>query len=504
MLAVGLFAPATLWADPPQESAAAGTRVATIETTGEESGGSGQPDSAGGSTPQSANPGTSGGEDTVSVDPMTGLPQLGLPATGMPAPTGPAMGGPAIGAAADGAGETPAIPVEGRKKLFVVEDQAAFAAQVCQQIEASAAAAGIPAGFLAKLIWKESWFDPNAISPKGAEGIAQFMPSTAARWGLENSFDPMAAISASATLLGHLYNAYGNLGLAAAAYNAGEGRVDSWRLGRSGLPAETRGYVASITGHEADAWKRDKPPEESFKLDETRPFQIACTEMPVYKAPLQRHFANTYYNRGLRLADKESYEDAIVRYSVAIRLKPDFPDAYNNRGIVYRKMGDYESAIANYDVAIRLKPTYAAAYNNRGFAYSKLGRYEEAVADYDKAIKLQPGYVAALFNRGFAHAQLRQFKEAVADYTSVLKKEPKQTLAHYNRALAYLELGNTKAARHDLDSAIATNGSFAKAYYRRAMLLHALGDIGRARKDYQKSVSLDERFGAARYSKLFD
>ena len=52
--------------------------------------------------------------------------------------------------------------------------------------------------FFARLIWKESRFDPNAVSPAGAEGIAQFMPGTAAMRGLKNSFDIEQAIPASA------------------------------------------------------------------------------------------------------------------------------------------------------------------------------------------------------------------------------------------------------------------------------------------------------------------
>ncbi len=68
---------------------------------------------------------------------------------------------------------------------------------MCSTIEAAANKQGLPPGFFAKLIWKESRFDPNAISPAGAEGIAQFMPYTAANWGLENSFEPVEAIEAS-------------------------------------------------------------------------------------------------------------------------------------------------------------------------------------------------------------------------------------------------------------------------------------------------------------------
>ncbi len=410
--------------------------------------------------------------------------------------------GPAADNGAAKAHEDAAKPA--RRKLYEVKDEAAFVARVCRQIEVSAKAYGLPPSFLAKLIWKESRFDPNAISPMGAEGIAQFMPATAARHGLENTFEPMASILASAELLAKYVKSYGNLGLAAAAYNAGEDRVDAWRAGRSGLPGETLGYVYSITGHKAREWKEKDTPQVELVLDETRSFQSACAELPVFRAPLLPYFANTYFNRGLALANSHDFKGAIVKYSIAIRLRPKFPDAYNNRGLVYRQMGDFENAIANYDVAIRLKPTYAAAFNNRGYAYRKLGRYEDAIRDYDKAIELQPGYVIAYFNRGFAKAQLGQYEGAIDDYGEVVKRQPKHAFAFYNRALAYLESGNTGRAEADFDRAIATNPQFAKAYYMRAVLMLRLGRTRRALADYQKSAALEPAFGRERFKKAFE
>src|SRR5205814_6611619 len=67
----------------------------------------------------------------------------------------------------------------------------------------------------------------GAVSPKGAEGIAQFMPGTAAERGLANPFDPEQAIPHAARFLAELKRRFGNLGMAAAAYNAGPARVRS-------------------------------------------------------------------------------------------------------------------------------------------------------------------------------------------------------------------------------------------------------------------------------------
>ena len=100
--------------------------------------------------------------------------------------------------------------------------------RICHLIEVHADSHELPRDFFARLIWKESRFDPNAQSPVGAEGIAQFMPGTAKMRGLADPFDIEQAIPASATYLGELKRGFGNLGLAAAAYNAGESRVSRW------------------------------------------------------------------------------------------------------------------------------------------------------------------------------------------------------------------------------------------------------------------------------------
>src|SRR5262245_12756505 len=108
---------------------------------------------------------------------------------------------------------------------------------LCDTLAASAQQSGLPASFFSNLIWQESRFVFRAVSPAGALGIAQFMPKTAAAIGLTNPFDPLMALPASARLLGTLFQRFGNLGLAAAAYNAGEGRVNNWLSNKTGSAA---------------------------------------------------------------------------------------------------------------------------------------------------------------------------------------------------------------------------------------------------------------------------
>jgi soluble lytic murein transglycosylase-like protein len=116
--------------------------------------------------------------------------------------------------------------------------------------EAIIAAAGrwnVSASLLAAQLMAESNFNPFAVSPAGAAGIAQFMPATAAAYGLDDPFDPESAIDAQAHLMSDLLRQFGgDVSLALAAYNAGPGAVEPCQC----VPAipETQAYVARILG----------------------------------------------------------------------------------------------------------------------------------------------------------------------------------------------------------------------------------------------------------------
>jgi hypothetical protein len=136
-------------------------------------------------------------------------------------------------------------------------------ATLCGIVESSAMAEGLPVGFFTRLIWRESAFKPTAVSPAGAQGVAQFMPRTASERGLADPFDPAAAIPESAKLIAELELRFGNLGLAAAAYNAGPTAVNNWLADKGALPFETQDYVLAVTGHSIEDWRGPTPPSSA-------------------------------------------------------------------------------------------------------------------------------------------------------------------------------------------------------------------------------------------------
>ena len=182
----------------------------------------------------------------------------------------PAVNEPArpAGEADPGSAETAPPPTPDRRVAQPTREE------ICRIIEAAATREALPVPFFARLIWRESRFDPRAVSPAGAQGIAQFMPFVANGRGLADPFDPLSALLEFAEYLGELLRRFGNVGLAAAAYNAGPKRVQDWLAKRGVLRQETRDYVAIITGHGPRAWVAGAPADATEAAEDFRCAEI--------------------------------------------------------------------------------------------------------------------------------------------------------------------------------------------------------------------------------------
>jgi hypothetical protein len=190
---------------------------------------------------------------------------------------------------------------------------------ICRLIDSAAKSHQLPADFLTRLIWAESSFRAAVVSPAGAQGIAQFMPGTAAERGLSNPFDPETAIPAAANLLADLKTRFGNLGLAAAAYNAGPRRVDEWLAKTGGLPSETRTYVYRITGRSADEWAAE--PKDAAAPSANAPKAGDCmTTTALFRVPdrpAEEPQTMPVAAWGVQLAGNFSKERALASYARA-------------------------------------------------------------------------------------------------------------------------------------------------------------------------------------------
>ncbi len=216
-------------------------------------------------------------------------------------------------------------------------DRNDLAAKICAVAEQVSIANNIDSAFFARLLWRESLFDPNVVSDAGAQGIAQFMPETAKRRGLADPFEPISAVKASAAFLSDLRNQFGNIGLAAAAYNAGEQRVINWQAGKGGMPEETRDYVIFITGRSVEEWKLQAANFAVPGIGKEATFNANCLALALRKGTM----AGTH----LRSAARQPWGALLAAgfnegraVSMFQRLKLRFPQIIANRDpLILRK-----------------------------------------------------------------------------------------------------------------------------------------------------------------------
>ena len=200
---------------------------------------------------------------------------------------------------------------------------------LCLMVESAARSANLPLEFFARVIWQESRFQSDAVGPvtrsgERAQGIAQFMPGTASERRLLDSFDPVQALPKSAEFLRELRDQFGNLGLAAAAYNAGPRRVQEWLAGTGYMPQETRSYVVAITGSTVEEWAsagRNGKGPEAAPASSCRELMVLLrrTPNPFVTGLEQRITLSAAKLWGVQLAAGFNRDKALAMYARAMK-----------------------------------------------------------------------------------------------------------------------------------------------------------------------------------------
>lgn len=220
--------------------------------------------------------------------------------------------------------------------------------------------------------------------------------------------------------------------------------------------------------------------------------------------------AREEYLKGLNLARNKNTEQAIIAFSAAIRLSPNYANAYVNRGFQYDELDRPEKAVADFSAAIRLNPQYAKAYYNRGTVYLKRKQYDRSISDFTQTIRLTPKDGDAYHNRGNAYRKKEEYALAFRDYTKALEINRNDGLAYYNRALTCLQAAgsgtevqaDSHKQRNNYTHAIADLSRFLKlhprvasAYQLRGIAYRENGDTEKAAADFKQAEILTAERG---------
>jgi hypothetical protein len=222
---------------------------------------------------------------------------------------------------------------------------------ICSTLAETADRHNLPLAFFGNLIYQESGLKPRVVSRVGARGIAQFMPGTARQVGLRNPFNPREALPASAKFLRSLLRKFdNNYGLAAAAYNAGPGRVARWLQRRTVLPKETRDYVVRITGQRAEHWRGIRGNRFGHRLVRRMPcsqmaqFAHANEETVLEKGVLHAVYMKLPRPHPLRVAGHFAGPVPVVSLTTAAHAEPTPAAESSHLTTPVQKDGDRVSA----------------------------------------------------------------------------------------------------------------------------------------------------------------
>jgi lipoprotein NlpI len=200
--------------------------------------------------------------------------------------------------------------------------------------------------------------------------------------------------------------------------------------------------------------------------------------------------AIAHYQRGLAYNRKGLHDEAMLDFSEAIRLNPEFARAYYQRGYLARQAGQDELAIADYDCAIQFDPQLVHAYINRGVLRIDQGLYYQALQDFHKAIRLDPTRARIYSDRGCAYYGSGHYDRALEDFDQALRLDPNYVVAHLHRGHVHCARGNYAGAIEAYSEAVRVDRGFALGWKNRAHVYFFEGRFEDAAADYAAYVEL--------------
>jgi formylglycine-generating enzyme required for sulfatase activity/regulator of sirC expression with transglutaminase-like and TPR domain len=209
--------------------------------------------------------------------------------------------------------------------------------------------------------------------------------------------------------------------------------------------------------------------------------------------------AMEYYKRGVDLRYTNE-DEALVNFTKALELNPNYAGAYRERGGVHantastrKKPEENDLALADYNKAIELNPNDEMVFNLRGILFGHKNANERAIADYTRSIELAPKTTPALFNRAGIYRTIGRNDLAIADYSRYLEIERvgfSKALAHRGRGQAYLANKKYELALADFNKAIESAPQEGESYGERGRYYAEVNDYAKAIADYTKAIDL--------------
>ena len=158
------------------------------------------------------------------------------------------------------------------------------------------------------------------------------------------------------------------------------------------------------------------------------------------------------------------FDQAILCFQEAIKVKPDMAEAHHNLGVYLKEKEDIDKAILSYKRAIKLKPDFAEAHNNLGICLHELGKPDEALICHKRAISISPDMAEAHNNLANALKVLGQVEEAIVSLKRALEIKPNSRAALDNLNLTFIELGRSDEFKETYNKSLGKNEDYEQGF----------------------------------------
>ncbi len=245
-------------------------------------------------------------------------------------------------------------------------------------------------------------------------------------------------------------------------------------------------------------------------------------------------FPLAFKNLGKAQLDRQMYEEAIITFNDALRMRPGFAEVFHYKGVAFEKAGLRDSALSSFRNALILQPRLVESHKEIAVILVNEGKPDVAMAEFDAALSIDPSFVPALYGKGDLLMKAGSFEEASAVYTRALMADSFNPVGWFNLGVAYeqqtvltnaaecykkaiqlrpdyhdayINLGNVYARSGDASAAIAVFGRAlalyphsADAYYNLGFVLYSSGETAKAAKAFESAIRADSSYATAYFN----
>ena len=191
-----------------------------------------------------------------------------------------------------------------------------------------------------------------------------------------------------------------------------------------------------------------------------------------------------HYNNGIDFYDDNDFTSAIIEFSKALQLFPEYVDAYIGRGNSYDNKGEAEKALQDYMEASKRDKQFAI-FTHGYECVERLEAYDEGIVSLSESINLGINTLLAYCIRGNAYLGKEEYDTAILNYNEAIKLNPNFFQAYFNRGTAYFEKDDFDSAIENYEKAADLCPDFIRSFYYLGILYLLKGDLQKSEEMFR-------------------